>query len=176
MAVIVVVFAHPYPSRSRANARLLAAIESLDSVEVHDLYGRYPDFDLDLAAEQEALSGARAMVWMHPVFWYSTPALMKHWLDQVLAKGWAYGAGGTALAGKRCLWVPTTGGDEEAYSAAGRHARPFSDYVPAVEQTARYCGLDWQQPFVLHGAHILDDVALEARAAELRDRVEALAR
>lgn len=176
MALIVVVFAHPYPSRSRANARLLAAIEGLDGLEVRDLYRRYPDFDIDVAAEQEAMSRATGVVWMHPVFWYTTPALMKHWFDQVLVKGWAYGDGGTALAGKPCLWVPTTGGDDHAYSHEGRHHHPFTAFAPVVEQTARYCGMDWQEPFALHGAHLVDDAALEAAAAALRARVEALAR
>ena len=62
------------------------------------------------------------VVWMHPVYWYSVPALLKHWFDKVLALGWAYGEGGTALRGKHCLWVPTTGGDEDDVRAGG-HAR-----------------------------------------------------
>ena len=59
---------------------------------------------------------------MHPVFWYRVPALLKHWFDKVLAYGWAYGEGGTALHGKHCLWVPTTGGDERDFAPSGIHA------------------------------------------------------
>jgi glutathione-regulated potassium-efflux system ancillary protein KefF len=170
--VILVVFAHPYPTRSRACARLLAAIRDLPGLEVRNLYERYPDFDIDVAAEQAALAAATTIVWLHPVYWYAMPALLKHWMDQVLVKGWAFGPGGSALGGKDCLWVATTGGDEAAYSPEGRHHHPIDVYVPPVEQTARYCGMNWLDPFVVHGAHLVDDAALDARALALRQRLE----
>lgn len=168
----LVVFAHPYPASSRACARLLSAIRDLPGLEVRSLYDLYPDFDIDVPGEQRVLAAARRLVLLHPIYWYTTPALLKHWFDQVLVKGWAYGEGGTALAGKQCLWVPTTGGDEVAYSPAGRHHHPFDTYVPVVEQTARFCGMQWLSPHVVHGAHQVSDAALDARAFELRARLE----
>ena len=170
--MIVVIHAHPYPSRSRANAALLRAIEDLPQLAVRSLYKLYPDFDIDAEAERRALELASLVVLMHPVYWYTTPGLLKHWFDQVLVRGWAFGEGGTALRGKACLWVPTTGGDEAAYSSSGRHEHPFAAFVPVVEQTARYCGMRWLEPFVFHGAHIVDDAALEAAGRQLRERVE----
>lgn len=176
MALIVAILAHPYPTRSRASARLVAAIRDLPGLEIRDLYGLYPDFDIDVSAEQAALAPARLVAWIHPVYWYAPPALMKHWCDQVLTKGWAYGEGGTALAGKRCLWVATTGGDEAAYAPSGRHGLPFTAFAPAVERTARYCGMEWLEPHVVHGAHLIDDAALEQRARALRRRLDEYAR
>ena len=98
--MILVILAHPYPRRSRACAALVEAIRDLPGLEVRSLYDLYPDFDVDRAAEQAALERARLVVWLHPLFWYTVPALMKHWLDEVLVRGFAYGPGGTALAGK----------------------------------------------------------------------------
>jgi glutathione-regulated potassium-efflux system ancillary protein KefF len=170
---ILVVFAHPYPSRSRACAALLAALEGLEQAQVRSLYDRYPDFDVDAAAEQEALERAGLVVLLHPMYWYGAPGLLKHWFDTVLVKGWAHGRGGTALAGKDCLWVVTTGGDEEAFTPSGRHAHPFADFVAPIEQTARYCGMNWLPPHAVHGAHELSDEALAARAAALRARIDA---
>lgn len=169
--MILVVHAHPYPRASRAGARLLAAVAEVPGTEVRSLYGLYPDFDVDAAAERTALERADLVAWMHPVYWYTVPALMKHWFDMVLVKGWAYGPGGTALDGKACLWVPTTGGDEVAYSAEGRHHHPFSTYEPVVRQTARYCGMEWLEPHVVHGAHIVDEATLGRAADALRDRL-----
>ena len=171
MAQIVVLTAHPYPARSRAHRVLLDAIRDLPGVELRALYERYPDFDIDVIAEQVALEKAQLIVWLHPLFWYGVPSLMKHWFDQVLTSGWAHGTDGRALAGKECLWVVTTGGDEVAYSAQGRHELPFADYVPPIEHTARYCGMRWQEPFVVHGAHHIDDAQLAAAAARLRERL-----
>jgi glutathione-regulated potassium-efflux system ancillary protein KefF len=87
-------------------------------------------------------------------------------------RGWAYGEGGTALAGKDCLWAITTGGDEQAYSPAGRHRHPLAAFAPVVEQTMRYCGMNWLEPFVVHGAHQVEPEALQAAGADLRARLE----
>ncbi len=67
-------------------------------VEVRDLYALYPDYLIDVAAEQAALAPARLVVWQHPIHWYGMPPLMKLWLDEVFAFGWAYGPGGTGAA------------------------------------------------------------------------------
>ena len=170
--MILVIHAHPYPSHSRAGTALLDAVRGVPSLEVRSLYDLYPDFDIDPEGERRALERARLVVLMHPIFWYTTPAILKHWFDEVLVKGWAYGEGGTALAGKDCLWVTTTGGDEAAYSPSGRHHHPFADFVPVVEQTMRYCGMNWLEPVVVHGSHLVPPEALQAAGADLRARID----
>ena len=171
--MIVLVYAHPYPHASRANAALLRHVSDIPDLSVRSLYDRYPDFDIDPAAERAALEPARLVVWMHPLYWYTGPALFKLWLEQVLVKGWAYGEGGTALAGKDCLWVATTGGDEAAYTPAGKHAHGFEAFAPVMEQTARFCGMRWLEPFVVHGAHVIPEHDLVDTASRLRRRVQA---
>jgi glutathione-regulated potassium-efflux system ancillary protein KefF len=174
--MICVIHAHPYPSRSRSNRALADALRGLDDVELRPLYDLYPDFDIDVEAEQRALLPAGLVVWMHPVYWYSVPALLKHWFDKVLAYGWAYGEGGIALHGKHCLWVPTTGGDERAYAPAGLHSWPFANFAPVIEQTARYCGMKWELPYVVHGADGIGDAELAAHAAALVGRLASFRR
>ena len=171
--MIVVIHAHPYPSRSRAGRALVEAIRPLPDVEVRSLYDLYPDFDIDVAAEQEALARAGLIVWLHPFYWYSVPGLLKHWFDKVLERGWAYGDGGVALAGKRCLWVPTVGGAEETYATGATNLKPFAHYVDPVEQTARFCGMAWEAPHVVFGANTLDDSQLGAHTRALVDRLTA---
>ena len=171
--MICIIYAHPYPSRSRANRVLLNAVRAMaeTEVEVRSLYDMYPDFNIDTAAEQAALARAQLIVWMHPVRWYSVPGLMKHWLDQVLSFGWAYGDGAHALTGKHCLWVATAGGDERAYSPQGMHEQPFTNFIPPVEETARFCRMQWEPPFVVLGAHLIDEAAMHERAEELVKRL-----
>jgi glutathione-regulated potassium-efflux system ancillary protein KefF len=173
--MIVLVYAHPYPDRSRANRVLLDAVRSLDGLEIRSLYDLYPDFAIDVDAEQDALTRARTVVWQHPLYWYSVPGLLKHWFDKVLAHGWAYGEGGTALAGKRCLWVSTTGGDETSFSPAGMHGQRFGAFVPPIEQTARFCSMDWLPPMQVHGAHRISPQALRQHAERYRARLLELA-
>ena len=120
--MICVIHAHPYLSRSRTNRALADALRGSPDLDFRALYDLYPDFDIDVAAEQRALEQARLVVWMHPVFWYSVPALLKHWIDKVLAYGWAYGEGGTALA-RQALPVGADHGRRRAGLHAVRHPR-----------------------------------------------------
>lgn len=170
---MLIIHAHPYPSRSRACHALLNAAKELPDVTVRSLYTIYPDFDIDIAAEQAALAGASHVVWLHPLYWYSVPGLMKHWFDKVLSLGWAYGKEGNALRGKSVLWAVTTGGDEAAYSEEGMHEHPFARFAQPVEETARFCGMVWAPPFVLHGAHTIDADELAGKADAFKQRLAA---
>ena len=165
--MICVIHAHPYPSRSRTNRALADALRGMAGVDFRALYEHYPDFDIDISVEQKALERARLVVWMHPVFWYSVPALMKHWIDKVLAYGWAYGEGGSALHNKHCLWVPTTGGDEQDFTPSGMHAHPLA--TPEVEHGALLHALE--PPYVVHDAIAIGDEALSRHVAALTDRL-----
>jgi glutathione-regulated potassium-efflux system ancillary protein KefF len=170
----VVFFAHPYPKRSRANRALLRGLEGLADVSIRSLYELYPDFAIDVDAEQAALTSADVVVWQHPLYWYSVPGLLKHWFDKVLARGWAYGEGGTALQGKRCLWVTTAGSPDPAYTPEGVHGHELEAFVPVVKQTARFCRMLWEEPLVVKHAHGIDDEALRRAGSEYRERLAAL--
>ncbi len=56
--MILIIYAHPYPHHSHANKRMLEQARTLEGVEIRSLYQLYPDFNIDIAAEQEALSRA----------------------------------------------------------------------------------------------------------------------
>ena len=170
--MIVVLYAHPYPHHSRACATLLEGIADLPDLRVRSLYDIYPGFDIDPDAERAAVEEAKLVVWMGPFYWYTVPALLKHWFEVVLVKGWAYGAGGTALRGKDCLWVATTGGESDSFTPPGEHGHAFEAFAPVVEQTARFCGMNWLPPFALHGAHEVRETVLREAGLALRRRLE----
>ena len=81
---ILVLFAHPSLERSEVNRPLAAATEAIDSVTLVDLYAEYPDFQIDIDREQARLLEHQVVVFMHPLYWYSTPAILKEWQDLVL--------------------------------------------------------------------------------------------
>ncbi|MDP9967972.1 glutathione-regulated potassium-efflux system ancillary protein KefF [Variovorax paradoxus] len=149
---IYVLAAHPHWRDSRVNRRMLAAARGVPGVEVNDLYGSYPDFAIDVEAEHARLARASLVVLLHPIQWYSMPALQKLWLDDVLSYGWAYGPGGTALQGKDCWLVATTGSPEPSYHPQSYHRYFFDAFLPPYEQTAALCGMRFLPPLVLHGA------------------------
>ncbi|MEP6504268.1 MAG: NAD(P)H-dependent oxidoreductase [Betaproteobacteria bacterium] len=177
MADVLVLVAHPDLARSRINRALLAQARLLpsDAVEVRDLYALYPDFVIDIEVEQAALARARAVVWVHPVQWYSMPALMKLWVDEVLAFRWAYGPGGHALVGK-CLWlVVSSGGTEQSYGADGSNRHAFESFLPAYRQTADLVGMRFLEPRVFYGAHKAEAHAVHDHAHAFAQRLLALA-
>jgi len=149
---VLVLAAHPNWRESRVNARLLAAARSVPGVQVRDLYALYPDYDIDVAAEQAGTAAARLIVLLHPIQWYSMPALMKLWLDEVLTYGWAYGHGGTSLQGKDLWLAATTGGPESSYHPQSYNRYFFDAFLPPYEQTAALCGMRFLPPLLLHGA------------------------
>ncbi len=67
----------------------------------HDLYEAYPDFGIDVGREQERLPAHDVVVFQHPLFWYSTAAILQEWKDLVLEHGWAYGPRCRKTARKR---------------------------------------------------------------------------
>jgi glutathione-regulated potassium-efflux system ancillary protein KefF len=174
MASIVVLCAHPSLQHSRVNRALMRAAKSgaLPQVQVRDLYALYPDYLIDTPAEQAVLADARLVVWQHPLHWYGMPPLLKLWLDDVLAFGWAYGPGGHALQGKDLWLVASTGGSEPAYHPNGHNRYFFDAFMPPYEQTAALCGMRFLPPLVLHGAHRVSDAALNAHVQTYLQRLQ----
>lgn len=173
---IDLIYAHPYPDRSRANRAMLAGLRDLPDLEVRSLYDLYPDFAIDVEAEREALLRADIVVWQAPFYWYGLPALLHLWIEKVLAHGWAYGAGGTAVQGKTALWVTTTGGAASAFGPGQMHGHPFEAFIPAVSQTAVFCGMQWAgPPLVLHASHRVSDAEIAEHTVRYRIHLEALA-
>lgn len=163
MPRVLILLAHPQLAHSRIAATLARAAAAAGH-PVRDLYALYPDYLVDVAAEQAALATADLVVWLHPIHWYGMPPLMKLWLDEVFAFGWAYGPGGHALRGKD-LWLATsTGGPEASYAPAGYNRHFFDAFLPAYEQTAALAGMRFLPPLVLHGAHCTGAAALQAHA------------
>jgi glutathione-regulated potassium-efflux system ancillary protein KefF len=171
--MILLIYAHPHHSRSLANRVLLDGVRDLPGLSIHSLYDRYPDFSIDVAADQTLLAQAQLVIWQHPLYWYAPPALLKLWFEAVLTRGWAYGNGGNALAGKDCLWVVSTGADAAGYRVGGLHQHPFEAFVPSLKQIAQFCQMRWLEPLVIHDAHSLDRSALHQSAAVYRTRLEA---
>lgn len=170
MPKVLILFAHPRLERSRSNRALLRRIPTDARITLVDLYELYPDFNVDIARGQRLLAEHDIIVLHHPVYWYSVPPLMKQWIDLVLAFGWAYGPGGTALRGKTWLHAVSTGGSAEAYTREGFHGSTLLDFMRPLQRTATLCGMHWLPPFVVHGTHRLSDAELD-RSAEAYARL-----
>ena len=174
MKRILILFAHPTLEQSNINAALIKAASSVEGVTVHDLYERYPDFNIDVVYEQEQLFAHEVVVWQHPFYWYSCPALMKQWIDMVLEYNWAYGPKGWALKGKLALNAITAGGSREVYCDEGRNRYTVTEFLRPFEQTARLCDMNYLPPFAVMGTHRVSGEGLKAYTEQYVQLLEAL--
>jgi glutathione-regulated potassium-efflux system ancillary protein KefF len=168
---IYLLAAHPHWRDSRANRALLEAAREVPGVDANDLYASYPDYAIDVEAEQARLARADLLVLLHPIQWYSMPPLQKLWLDEVLSYGWAYGGGGSALEGKDCWLVATTGGPERSYHPQSYNRYFFDAFLPPYEQTAALCGMRFLPPLLFHGARRATQEELLAHVEVFKDRL-----
>ena len=172
---VLIQFAHPALQKSRVNRKLIATVRSLENVTVNDLYEEYPDFFVNVKREQELLLSHDVIVFQHPFYWYSCPALVKQWEDLVLQYGFAYGAHGTKLNGKWVLTAITTGGPASAYQRNGYNYFTIRELLTPFEQTVRLCGMVYLPPLVMSGTlAIKNEAEIAAHAALYRSAVESL--
>lgn len=149
MKRILVLMAHPYPDQSSINSKMAAMVRSLPDVTLVDLYALYPRFKIDIDVEQQRLLEHDIIVFQFPIYWYSTPSLLKEWQDLVLEHGFAYGDSGTKLAGKLFLVAASAGAAEEDYATDGRNRFPLRSLLTPLEQTAELCQMRYLPPLVV---------------------------
>ena len=164
MSKIFILFAHPALEKSRVNKKLIKEVHSQQNVTLNDLYEHYFDFDIDIEREKKLLLEHDIIIFHHPFFWYSTPALIKQWQDLVLEHGWAYGSKGTALVGKKMMNIITTGGSSQAYTKESLNRHTIREFLIPIEQTAKLCGMIYLPPYLIQGTHRLTETEIEEHA------------
>lgn len=153
MRKILILFAHPVLIRSKINASMRKAVETLDHVTFHDLYSNYPNFLIDVKHEQRLCLDHDVIVFQHPFYWYSSPSIIKEWMDLVLQHNWAYGSKGKALRGKIFLQALTAGSSAEDYQHSGMKKATIAELLTPFQAMARLCGMTCLPPFAVLGVH-----------------------
>lgn len=176
MQRVLVIFAHPAYHKSQANQQLIAAISTLDGVDVHDIYQLYPNGIIDTLAEQRLLQDYDILVFQHPFYWYSAPALLKEWMDHVLTQTYMYPRQNMSpVAIDKLLTVITCGGSLVSYQSDGYNRHDIRDFLLPFQQTAVLCGMEYLPPFVVDGVHKNGDrKRLSAYAEQYRQVLIAL--
>ncbi len=161
---LLIISGHPDLDRSLANRTILSDLWDLPELEVEQrrLDQLYPDFRIDVAAEQAALVQADIIVWQFPLHWYGLPALMKKWVDDVLIFGFAHGIGGDKLHGKKLIQSFTTGAPAEAYARGKPMNFTIEEFLPPQRQTAALCGMEYLPPIYSSGMTFIPGVSSEA--------------
>ncbi len=155
----LIIQGHPdIDNDSIANKIIVDQIKELENVEIRHLAQLYPDFKIDIDAEQAALLEADAICFQFPFHWYSVPGILKEWIDQVLSCGFAYGSEGTKLHGKEFVLSITIGGPEESYCKEGYNIFTIAELLAPLEQTANLTGMKFNDPIYTHNMIYIPDV------------------
>jgi glutathione-regulated potassium-efflux system ancillary protein KefG len=171
--IAILVF-HPVLYKSRINRTLLESVEGISGVSCRYMYDLYPDFQIDIKAEQEILLKNDIIVWHHPLYWYSSPSLLKEWLDLVLEHGFAYGKDGRALVGKKVMSAISSGGRRNTYGSEEGIKFSIRQFLAPFEQTVNLCRMQYLPPFVTHGTHLLTGEHIEKAAKDYARVIEQL--
>lgn len=133
---IVMIVSHPDLNDSIANKTIIDQVkDQIENLEIRHIESLYPNLKIDVEKEQKALLGADIIIFQHPFYWYSTPAGLKQWMDDVLSYGFAFGHDGDKLKGKHFIQSLTIGGPEESYKATGFNHFTIQELLRPMEQT-----------------------------------------
>ncbi|MEM9281765.1 MAG: NAD(P)H-dependent oxidoreductase [Verrucomicrobiota bacterium] len=143
---------HPDLERSRVNRIWKEQLEASGKISTsRDLYAEYPDFQIDVEREQKLLVEHDRIVFQFPFYWYSSPPLLKKWLDDVLTYGFAYGSTGDQLKGKDLQIMTSAGGEERFYSGFDLYATIYELLKP-FQLTANLCQMNYMLPVWMYRA------------------------
>ena len=153
MKVLYLVF-HPDLTKSKVNSTWTQAARE-SGFTVKDMYSLYPNFKFDVEREQRDLLEHDRIVLQFPFYWYSSPALLKQWLDDVLTFGFAYGPKEMLkLAGKDLVLSVSVGGPQDSYVPGGYNNFTVPELLRPFQQTAFLCRLNYCTPFWMHSSVI----------------------
>lgn len=149
MQNVLIVSGHPDSENSYANTAVLENILKLfPDADISRLDQLYPDFQIDVKSEQEKLVNADVIIWQFPLHWYSFPALMKKYIDDVYAFGFAHGAGGDKLKGKKLILSFTTGASEDLYDYGKAMNYPIGIFCLRLSRLQNFAGWKFRSLFI----------------------------
>ncbi|MDN8340276.1 NAD(P)H-dependent oxidoreductase, partial [Acinetobacter baumannii] len=133
----LLILAHPYYTQSIANKTIVnELIKTYPDLEVRDIFQLYPDYKIDVSAEQEALLRHDTIILQYPMFWFNMPAILKLWFDEVFTYQFAYGSQGNKLKDKKVI-ISMTVGQKEA-NMVNDQENLIDSFLKAVQHSIQY--------------------------------------
>jgi len=146
----LVILAHPNFDQSIANKTIIEQLSrNHPNLEIRNIHQLYPDYKIDIAAEQAALLRHDLIILQYPMYWFNMPAILKIWLDNVFSYQFAYGSEGDKLKSKQLLISLTVGQPEKNFiQENGDHL--IADFLQALKHSAQYTQMKYHEPHILY--------------------------
>lgn len=154
MKKTLIVVTHPNIEKSIINKCWIEELNKYpEQFTIHELYKAYPEGKIHVQQEQLLIEQHTNVVLQFPLYWFSSPPLLKQWLDDVFTYGWAYGSSGNKLKNKKVALAVSTGIREEDYSEDSLYQISMKNVLKPFELTMQYVQADYQPAFILYGAN-----------------------
>jgi NAD(P)H dehydrogenase (quinone) len=112
-------------------------------------------FAPEIEAELLKLEACDLLILQFPLWWFGLPAILKGWVDRVMAMGRTYGYGHIyetgKFRGKRAMLSLTTGGPEAAYRKGGFNGDIDAILRPIQRGILQFLGFDVLAPQIHYG-------------------------
>lgn len=134
----------------------------------------------DIAAEQEKVLWSDAVILQFPMWWFSTPAILKGWIERVFTSGFGYGPAlpppysENPLGGRRALVSVTAGARASSFSDRGIHGQLADVLHPLQHGLFWFTGMAPLEPFVMYGANEVSEEEFAAAKLAYGQRLDGL--
>lgn len=145
----LMILAHPNFDQSIANKTIIETLQTTQNdLEIRNIFQLYPDYQIDIAAEQAALLRHDLIILQYPMYWFNMPAILKSWFDQVLTYQFAYGSKGDKLKSKKLLSSLTVGQPEQNFIQDQELL--MNGFLLSIQKSAEYTQMENLTPFILY--------------------------
>ncbi|KRM71908.1 putative NADPH-quinone reductase (modulator of drug activity B) [Lacticaseibacillus brantae DSM 23927] len=155
----LVVVSHPKIETSNTQQFLKESLVGLDEVSWYHLDAQK---DFDSTVERERIMSANRIVFQFPLYWYSAPASLKRWLDEVWTKQVVYDENGGLLRGKTLGLVVSFSQPERDYQLGGREQFSLSELLTPYRALAAKTGLSLLAPLTISQFAYMSEAAQQA--------------
>ena len=150
----LVIVSHPDIENSVINKRWIEELQKYpDQFTVHHLEAVYPDGIMDVASEQVLIEEHDMLILQFPLYWYSSPPMLKKWQDEVLTYGWAYGSKGKAMKDRDVALAISFGVPKDDYKPNGVIGATEDEVLTPLRTTMRYIGANYRGHFSFYEAN-----------------------
>ncbi|KPN80365.1 uncharacterized protein RZ76_02070 [Apilactobacillus kunkeei] len=145
----LVLVSHPEYDNSMTEAFLKQCQSDIENVDWVVLDNIQTDFSFDKEQEQQRLAQYDRILFQFPMYWYSAPALMKKYEDDVFTKNFIAFEQEGVLKGKEMGIITTLGDPIKDYQVGGREGFSISELLKPYQAIAQRGQMKFLKPFVI---------------------------
>lgn len=152
----LIIISHPALKESHNQSFLKESLPA-ENITWHHLEEYYSNGKIDREVEQQLLLQHDRILFQFPLYWYSSPPLLKQWQDEVLTEGFAYGKMESKLKEKEFGLVISTGVHEREYQTGGKEEFTLSELTTPYRAMARKCQMKMMPIFLISMFDYMDE-------------------